>query len=46
MNWLYIVKLDWSIYQNPQRIKDYVEKGKITQQDYTTITGLSYEETV
>lgn len=46
MNWLNIVKMDWNIYQDPQRIKNYVQKEKITPQDYTDITGQEYEGAV
>jgi uncharacterized XkdX family phage protein len=42
MNWLLIAERDYDIYQDKERIKSYVQKGKITEIQYQEITGETY----
>lgn len=42
MDWLSIAQNDWEIYHDSARIHKYVEFGKITQVQYTEITGEPY----
>jgi hypothetical protein len=42
MNWLYIATRDFAIYQDAERIKQYVIKGKITAAQFFDITGVVY----
>ncbi|WLR53544.1 XkdX family protein [Mesobacillus subterraneus] len=42
MDWFKIALNDWSIYNDPSRIRKYVDFGKITQAQFTEITGESY----
>lgn len=37
LDWYAIAKMDWGYYQNPERLHDYVEFDKITEEQYQTI---------
>jgi uncharacterized XkdX family phage protein len=39
MNWFLIAQRDWSIYHDTARIRNFVTMGKITEAQYTQITG-------
>jgi hypothetical protein len=39
MDWMYQVKNDWYFYQDKERIKKYVQFGKITAEQYEEVTG-------
>jgi uncharacterized XkdX family phage protein len=45
MNWFQLATNDWSIYYDPTRIGMYVQKGKITPEQYQQITGQTYVAT-
>jgi len=42
LNWFQIAQRDWSIYHDTSRIKSFVEKEKITIDQYTEITDEPY----
>lgn len=42
MDWLMIANSDLRIYKDVVRIKNYVLRGKITEQQYEEITGEPY----
>jgi hypothetical protein len=42
MDWFNIAQMDFRIYKEPQRIKQYVVKEKITAEHYQQITGEIY----
>jgi uncharacterized XkdX family phage protein len=42
MNWLQIAERDWATYHDTARISSFVEKGKITAEQYQEITGEAY----
>jgi uncharacterized XkdX family phage protein len=43
MNWFLIAQRDYNLYQDPARIKNFVNMGKITTDQYKEITGLDFE---
>jgi uncharacterized XkdX family phage protein len=42
MDWFQYAKNDWEVYHDTNRIRQYVLKGKITPEQYQTITGEAY----
>jgi uncharacterized XkdX family phage protein len=42
MDWYQYAKSDWEVYHDSSRIKMYVQKGKITSEQYQAITGEPY----
>jgi Phage uncharacterised protein (Phage_XkdX) len=42
MNWFLLAQRDYEIYQDPIRIKGFVQKLKITETQYQEITGEIY----
>ena len=42
MNWLLLAQRDYEIYKDNTRIKGFVQKGKITEDQYKDITGETY----
>jgi uncharacterized XkdX family phage protein len=42
MNWFLLAQRDYEIYQDVNRIKGFVQKGKITEAQYQEITGETY----
>jgi len=42
MNWFLLAQRDYEIYQDINRIKSFVQKGKITEAQYQEITGETY----
>lgn len=42
MDWLAIAQNDWEVYQDKERIRRFVEFGKITGTQYQVITGEPY----
>jgi uncharacterized XkdX family phage protein len=42
MDWQLFAQNDWDVYHDPTRIAMYVQKGKITADQYQTITGQPY----
>lgn len=42
MDWFAIAQNDWEIYHDSSRIQKYVQFGKITEAQYTEITGDPY----
>ena len=44
MDWMYQVRNDWHFYQDVNRIKKYVEFGKISIDEYEEVTGEPYVE--
>lgn len=45
MDWLAFAEMDFKIYQDPERIKQYVAKEKITAEEFHQVTGVVYEAT-
>jgi uncharacterized XkdX family phage protein len=43
MDWFLFAQNDWDVYHDSTRIATYVQKGKITVDQYQQITGLTYE---
>lgn len=43
MDWFSIAQMDFRIYEEPERIKQYVVKEKITADHYNQITGEIYQ---
>ncbi|PLR93184.1 XkdX family protein [Bacillus sp. T33-2] len=43
MDWFKLANNDWNIYHDPERIKQFVLKGKITAEQYEEITGEPYQ---
>jgi len=39
MDWFNIATNDWLIYRDKDRLKNYVLKGKITEDEYKSIVG-------
>lgn len=39
MNWYQYAMNDWTFYRSESRIQMYVEKGKITQEQYHSIVN-------
>jgi hypothetical protein len=37
MDWYALAKMDWELNQNPERLHDYVEFGKITEEQFEQI---------
>lgn len=42
MDWYTFALIDFKIYKEPERIKQYVIKEKITAEHYLQITGETY----
>lgn len=42
MDWFGVAQDDWTYYQDPTRIADYVKYNKITADQYQQITGEVY----
>ena len=42
MDWFAFALIDFRIYKEPERIKQYVVKEKITAEHYQQITGQTY----
>jgi uncharacterized XkdX family phage protein len=42
MDWFQYARSDWEVYHDPNRIKVFVQKGKITTNQYQDITGEPY----
>jgi uncharacterized XkdX family phage protein len=42
MDWFQFALIDFRIYKEPERIKQYVLKEKITAEHYQQITGETY----
>lgn len=42
MDWFKIAQSDWGFYRDTTRIKQYIQKGKITEIQCEEITGESY----
>lgn len=42
MDWVYIAELDYSIYQDKMRLRNFVIKGKISETDFKNITSEDY----
>jgi uncharacterized XkdX family phage protein len=45
MDWMVFAQNDWSVYHDTTRIGVYVQKGKITPEQYQQITGQAYVAT-
>jgi hypothetical protein len=43
MDWYTFALIDFRIYKEPERIKQYVIKEKITAEHYQQITGETYQ---
>jgi hypothetical protein len=37
MDWFKLAQNDWDVYQDPDRIRQFVNFGKITEEEYTKI---------
>jgi hypothetical protein len=44
MNWFLIAQRDWSLYHDKTRIVSFVEKGKISAEQYEQVTGEIYPQ--
>ena len=42
MNYFLFAQNDWNVYHDKERIAMYVQKGKITADQYFEITGETY----
>lgn len=42
MNWFLIAQRDFGLYKDPSRIRNFVTMGKITEEQFTEITGEAY----
>jgi uncharacterized XkdX family phage protein len=42
MDWFTVCKNDWEVYHDSTRIGMFVQKGKITPEQYQQITGEAY----
>jgi uncharacterized XkdX family phage protein len=42
MNWMLFATNDWEVYRDAIRIANYVQKGKITPEQYEQVTGQTY----
>lgn len=42
MDWFLVAKNDWDVYHDKNRIGMFIQKGKITQEQYKEITGEPY----
>jgi uncharacterized XkdX family phage protein len=42
MDWYLCAQNDWSVYHDTSRIATFVQKGKITTEQYQSITGEAY----
>lgn len=42
MDWFLFAQNDWEVYQDATRIAKYVQKSKITADQYQEITGEPY----
>jgi hypothetical protein len=45
VDWMLFAQNDWSVYYDPKRIGIYVQKGKITPEQYQQVTEQTYVAT-